>query len=202
MSCMCIFVFQTNSHWFGCFFLQTRHYSGSISQSVVGIQQHYTYHHLWQPSFTQWHPMLHASWNQEKRTAWFTQWGCGQQVRSQRQAVYERPWFCSVSAPVSVSAVYSFTVILQLLQIYLIIHWYRCLSFSTWELNHSANSLELSLLSHLCKQGTLRVRQYETCPHCGAVWMREHAPLCVPFFPTEIRALTLTKTSSSKAIPL
>lgn len=171
MSRVCIFVFQTNSHWFGCYFLPTRDYSGSISQPVVRVQQHYTYHHLWQPSFTQWRPLLNASWNQEKRTAWFTQWGCGQQVRSRRQAVYGRPWFCSVSAPVSVSEACSFTVILQLLHIYLVIHWYRCLFFSTIELNRSANSLVLSLLSQLCKQDALRTRWCETCPRCGAVWM-------------------------------
>lgn len=61
MSHVCIFVFQTNSYWFGGYFLPIRHHSGSISQPVVRSQQHYTDHHLWEPSFTQWRPLLHAS---------------------------------------------------------------------------------------------------------------------------------------------
>lgn len=61
MSRACIFVFQTNSYWFGRYFLPTRHHSGSISQPAVRVQQRHTYHHLWEPSFTQRRPLLHAS---------------------------------------------------------------------------------------------------------------------------------------------
>lgn len=98
---------------------------------------------------------------------------------------------------VSVSEVCSFTVILQLLRIYLIIHWYRGLSFITWELNRSANSLELSLLSQLCRQDTLRDTAIWNSPTLWRCLNALTCSLCVPFFSNRNKS-TRTEEDKSK----
>ena len=100
---LCMFLFQTNSLWFGLHCKQSWWPAGSAGQHAGHVPLVHPHRSVQQPFTGQWSSQLPAPWNQEKRASWFNRWGRGQQVsKLQADSISLKPWFCTVDAPVSV----------------------------------------------------------------------------------------------------